>query len=179
MNFQEQDAVQNFENSYARYTQAHGLLFEESLVRMNEAERKNVRNAFIALLVVGFIPVWIYTGGALYFEGAISWQNFTISLLISSVLVVPLLIIGIKALRNGTKTVTKGIIIRKRLLRNNTKWVVLGGENEYMVSEEDYNRYNPGDIVSIEIKGINRWIVFGYTIKHLGNITCAEFYDKS
>ena len=127
--------------------------FEKKTIPLTEAEIRYMRNQYKILLLlpalfVGlFCITWYYNP-----PSNVRDSVYAAAMLVGIVAATYFMVTRIQK-KEGNKVVIRGVILgkRKQGMGSKSKYYLKLGDEEIKVNESDYNGYEPGDLVSMEI----------------------------
>jgi hypothetical protein len=165
-----------FQDEYRSFVERHGELYENKQVPLDESDRKKYRGFFIAAIVILSLFVIIFSIN-IYFNYPTTVEDY-----IYAGAMAALIITGSvwsyrtkqRALKNGTKTVIKGVITRMKVKargKEERDTVTISEREDVVILSSDYDKYSVGDIVQIELLGSSWFRIAAAKVTYLGNIS--------
>ena len=164
-----------FQDEYLRFVEKYGELYENKQAPLDESDRKKYRGFFIAAVVVLTIFIILFCITFYYnYPTSLEDQFYAVAM-------AAFIVFGFfwsyrmkqRAIKNGTKTVVKGVITRMQVDSKGKEeqyTVTISEREDIVILYKDYDKYSVGDIVQIELLG-NSWLrIAAAKVIYLGSI---------
>lgn len=165
-----------FQDEYHLFIEKHGELYENKQAPLDESDRKKYRGFFIAAVVVLLIFVILFCV-TFYFNYPSSIEDYVYATAMAA-----LIIFGFiwslrtkqKAMKDGTKTVVKGVITGMQVNSKGKEeqyTITISEREDIVIGLDDYDKYSVGDIVQVEQLGSSWFRIAAAKVIYLGNIS--------
>ncbi|MGC4021504.1 MAG: hypothetical protein QM734_05975 [Cyclobacteriaceae bacterium] len=165
---------EEFQAQYQLFVEQFGVLYEEQAVPMDESDFKKTKQFY--WVIAFFVVFYLTLGGiAFYFNQS---KGITVGMILFALVFV--LVVGVsyfsvnKALKEGKKSITKGVVtlMKDKYNSKEAPKVCLSDRNNFSMNSKDFVMLSLGDVIQIEKVGT--FIPFVQRVTKLGTIFDPE-----